>query len=118
MRRAAASIVLAWSAACSSWDTGTPPADGPEKVCRTTIETFARAFERCGADYQSTYDSFLIHQADGDCKNVRSIRDEAALRATCLPSVMSAPCDDLLNGKTDATCAKQLVRTASVPTSF
>jgi hypothetical protein len=102
------------ASACSSWDTGTAPIDGPEKACLATIETFARAAERCGQDYAIAYDLLIQKAANGDCKNVRTIRDENALRNTCLPYVETEPCNEVLAGTSDPTCSQQLERTASV----
>lgn len=96
--------------ACSSWDTGTDSGNAPEQACLDTIEAFARAAERCGAEYRTTYDDLLMRNANGDCKNVRSIRDEAALRKTCLPFMQTQSCTDLRNGVVDPSCAVQLQR--------
>jgi hypothetical protein len=101
-------------AACSSQSTGEGNASTPEKACLDTCEAFARASERCGADYKSSYDAILKSIANGDCKNVVSVRDEAALRSTCIPAVQSIACADLTNGKLDPSCTKQLQRTASL----
>ncbi len=97
-------------AGCSSWDTGSSSVDGAEQACVETIETFARAAERCGREYRSSYDALLRRDANGDCKNVRTIRDEPLLRNTCLPFVRTQPCDDLTEGRTDPSCARQLLR--------
>jgi len=97
-------------AACSSWDTGSDSGKGSEQACLDTIEASARAAERCGADYKLTYDQLLQRNANGDCKNVRSIRDEAALRKTCLPFLQTQSCDDLHDGLVDPSCAAQLQR--------
>lgn len=107
--------VLAASAAlrCSSWDTGSPAGDEAEKACVDTIEAQARAAERCGRDYLASRDLFLRRDANGDCKNIRAIRDEASLRKTCLPFFASVTCDDLASGKSDPTCARQLQRTSA-----
>ena len=110
---------VAWLAAastlagCSSWNTGSSNDDAGEKACKDTIEAFARAAERCGQDYNASHDFFLQRDANGDCKNVRSVRDEAALRKTCIPFVQSAPCADLLAGQTEPSCSKQLQRPVS-----
>jgi hypothetical protein len=111
--RALAVSALAFAlvaAACSSWDTGTEPGNGAELACLDTIEAFARAAERCGDDYKATYDALLQRNANGDCKNVRTIRDEAALRKTCLPFTKTQSCDDRRNGVIDPSCAEQLQR--------
>ena len=102
--------------ACSSTKTGSgggAPATGPEKACLDTVEGIARAAERCGQNYQANYDAGLKGAAGGDCKKIIGIRDEAALRQTCLPSLQTVPCPDLLAGKIDASCGKQLQRPAS-----
>jgi hypothetical protein len=102
-----------WCGACSSMSTGTASGNGPEKACLDTCEAFARASERCGADYKQSYDAILKSIANGDCKNVVSVRDEASLRGTCIPAVQTITCPDLTNGKLDPSCDKQLQRTAS-----
>ena len=92
---------------------GTPaPISGneAEQACLDTIEAFARAAERCGAEYKTTYDELLARNANGDCKNVRTIRDEAALRKTCLPFMQTQSCKDLHDGFVDPSCAAQLQR--------
>jgi len=105
--------LLVFLTACSSWDTGSGNDDDAEKACKTTLEAMARAAERCGADYKTTYDRLLVANAGGDCKNVRSIRDEAALRSACIPFIASLSCEDLAENKSDPSCARQLQRTAS-----
>ena len=109
-------VTCGLAVACSSTKTGSgsgAPATGPEKACLDTVEGIARAAERCGQSYQANYDAGLKSAAGGDCKNVIGIRDEAALRQTCLPSLQTVPCPDLLAGKVDASCGKQLQRPAS-----
>jgi len=96
--------------ACSSWDTGSDSGNGAELACLDTIDAFARAAERCGAEYKTTYDELLMRNANGDCKNVRTIRDEAALRKTCLPFMKTQSCKDLHDGLVDPSCAAQLQR--------
>jgi hypothetical protein len=96
--------------ACSSWDTGSDSGRGPEQACLDTIEAFARAEERCGGEYKTSYDALLQRNANGDCKNVRTIRDEAALRKTCLPFMQTQSCKDLHDGLVDPSCAVQLQR--------
>ncbi len=95
---------------CSSWDTGSDSGTGAEQACLDTIAAFARAAERCGSEYKSTYDDLLMRNANGDCKNVRTIRDEAALRKTCLPFMKTQSCSDLHDGVVDPSCAVQLQR--------
>lgn len=97
-------------AACGSYDTGSGNDDAPEQACLDVIAAFARTAERCGADYATEHDRLVKRDANGDCKNVRSIRDESALRGTCIPFVTSQPCGDFTNGKLDPSCAEQLQR--------
>jgi hypothetical protein len=115
--RALASTALAFAlleAGCSSWDTGSGSGDSAEQVCLITMETFARAAERCGVDYHTAYDFLVMREANGDCKNVRTIRDETSLLKTCLPYVRKESCKEVLSGTTDPSCSKQLQRTASL----
>jgi hypothetical protein len=102
------------AAACSSTATGTGTGAGPQKACLDTCEAIARAAERCGGDYKTNYDAAVKSAANGDCKNVTSIRDEASLRSTCIPSLQTVLCADLAAGKLSSTCASQLLRPASV----
>ena len=97
-------------AGCSSWDTGSAPGNGAELACLDTIEAFARAADRCGAEYKTTYDDLLMRNANGDCKNVCTTRNEAALRKTCLPFMKTQSCRDLRDGLIDPSCATQLQR--------
>lgn len=97
-------------AACGSYDTGIVNENAPEHACLDVIDAFARAAERCGADYATEHDRLIQRDAKGDCKNVRSIRDESALRGTCIPFVQSQPCRDFTSGKLDPSCAEQLQR--------
>jgi hypothetical protein len=111
MSRAALLVGCAFAlTACSSWDTGSDSGKGPEQACLDTVEAFARAAERCGAEYKRTYDELLQRNANGDCKNVRTIRDESALRKTCLPFMQTQSCTDQKNGILDPSCAAQLQR--------
>lgn len=102
--------VLAVLASCSSWDTGSASGYEAERACLDTLEAFARAEERCGAEYETAYDDLLAKNANGDCKNVRTIRDEASLRKTCIPFLKTQTCADLENGVLDPSCAAQLER--------
>ena len=96
--------------ACGSYDTGGGPGGEAEQACHDTIEAFARAAERCGEDYKAAYERLLRRDANGDCKNVRTIRDETALRGACIPFVATQPCDDRRAGNMDPSCARQLQR--------
>ena len=107
-----ASMVVA--AGCSSRGTGTSDGNGAELACLDTCEALARAGERCGLEYKRLYDMVVTDVANGDCKNVVSIRDEAVLRAHCLPGLRTELCSNVLNGRHDASCSTQLQRTASL----
>ena len=111
-RRAAITLATALFAcsACGSYNTGSGNDDAPEQACLDVIDAFSRTAERCGGDYATEHDALVKRDANGDCKNVRSIRDEAALRGTCIPFVMSQSCDDFTAGKLDPSCAEQLQR--------
>ncbi len=110
MKRRAAITLATALFACGSYNTGSGNDDAPEQACLDVIDAFSRAAERCGADYATVHDALVKRDANGDCKNVRSIRDEAALRGTCIPFVMSQSCVDLAAGKLDPSCAEQLQR--------
>lgn len=106
-----ASMLIA--AGCSSVDTGTSNGNDAELACLDTCEALARAGERCGLEYKRLYDMVLRDVANGDCKNVVSIRHEATLRDRCLPALRTEPCADVLAGQHDASCSTQLQRSAS-----
>ena len=107
---AALFATLATLSACGSYNTGSGNDNAPEQACLDVIDAFARTAERCGVDYATEHDLLVKRDANGDCKNVRSIRDESALRSTCIPSVMAQSCADFASGKLDPTCAAQLQR--------
>ena len=113
MKRAVLAALLgtvATLSACGSYDTGSGNDNAPEQACLDVIAAFSHTAERCGGDYATEHDLLVKRDANGDCKNVRSIRDEAALRTTCIPFVTSQPCADFTSGKIDPTCAQQLQR--------
>lgn len=81
---------------------------GPAKACVDTAKAIARAGQRCGADYDQTYQDFVDSAAGGDCTNVKQIRDEQELRNQCIVSLELASCQDLGDGKIDDSCKDQL----------
>lgn len=81
------------------------------QTCADTADAFAKAAQRCGSDYQASYNAFV--GSFGGCDKVVSIRDEASLRGTCLPSFSTITCADLTNAAIDATCKGQLLTTKS-----
>lgn len=107
--RAFSALLLA-TAACSSWNTGTPSGRESERACLDTIEALARASERCGFDYRRAYDQQLAAAAAGDCKNVTTIRDEGELRQVCLPSLAAEDCTKVEANEHDESCSRQLQR--------
>lgn len=115
-------VVSVLALACSSTSSGTSgtnstPQSGAAKACVDTADAVAKAAVRCSngnqAAYQPNYDQFVKDAANGDCNNIVSVRDETALRNTCLPSFATVQCADLQAGNIDATCKAQLVRKAS-----
>jgi hypothetical protein len=74
------------------------------------LRAHRRSARRCGGDYATEHDRLVQRDAKGDCKNVRSIRDESALRTMCIPFVKAQPCRDFTAGILDPTCAEQLQR--------
>jgi len=100
-------------AGCSSWDTGSDGDGSAERACLDTCEALARAGERCGLEYKRLYDQALRDVANGDCKNVSGIRDEASLRNVCFPALAKEACTKVAVGDHDPSCSKQLQRTAS-----
>lgn len=103
-------VVTFACAACGSYDTGSGADNPSEHACLDVIDAFARTAQRCGGDYATEHDRLVQRDAKGDCKNVRSIRDENALRSTCIPFVKSQSCHDFAAGVLDPTCAEQLQR--------
>lgn len=103
-------VAVLMTAACSSWNTGTPADREGERACLDTVEALARAAERCGLEYQRSYDRALADVAAGDCKNVTTIRDEAQLRSVCLPSLTTEDCRKVEANDHDPSCSKQLQR--------
>lgn len=106
--------LLIVAAACSSTATGSGGPGGTnsdsERTCLDTIEALARAAERCGGNYQTSYDTALENAAGGSCANVIQIRDETLLRGTCLPSLQTLACADFNAGRLDSSCLQQLLR--------
>jgi len=102
-------LSLLVAAACSSTTSnGGSTATGPQKACEDTAAAVAKAAQRCGADYQMSYDQFT--NAIGGCANIVQVRDEASLRSTCIPSLSTISCTDFMNGNLDASCKSQLLK--------
>jgi hypothetical protein len=113
IRSASALVAIALGVACSSTTTSTA-VSGPTKACNDTADAVAKAAQRCGSDYQSNYNAFV--NAVGTCEKIVQIRDETSLRSTCLPSLSTISCTDLMAGNLDASCKGQLLKSMSVET--
>jgi hypothetical protein len=109
-----AALAFLAAAACSSWDTGTPTERAGERACLDTCEALARAAERCGLEYRRAYEQALADVANGDCKNVTTVRDEASLRRACLPALATEDCGKVEANDHDPSCSKQLQRPLSL----
>jgi hypothetical protein len=97
------------AAACGSDDDeDAAKTRSPLESCQDTADAVAKAAQRCGQDYKANYDAFTA-QFDG-CASVKAVRDEASLRATCLPSLATITCEDLNATKLDDTCKGQLLK--------
>lgn len=98
----------------ASTDTGSGGGSGasPLQACLDMVEALAKAAERCGQPYQQSYDEAVQAIANGDCKNIIQVRDEASLRSTCIPSLAQVTCSQLQTGMLDASCKSQLFRPA------
>ena len=108
-----AALLVSLTAACSSTTSGkgSTSTETATQTCADTADAFAKAAQRCGSDYQASYNAFV--GSFGGCDKVVSIRDEASLRGTCLPSFSTISCADLTNAAIDATCKGQLLTTKS-----
>lgn len=95
-----ASIFVFSLAACG----GEPSA--AERACLDVADAIGKAAQRCGQDYQTNYDAFEGQL--GGCDNAAGVRDEAALRTTCLPSLATVACPDLMAGMIDESCRAQI----------
>jgi hypothetical protein len=105
-------IAAVTASGCGGEEDGEP--SGEARACVDTAAAVAAAARRCGHDYQANYDSFVATAAGGNCQNIREVRDEAALRSTCIPSFETISCDDLIAGALDPTCREQLLRKANL----
>jgi hypothetical protein len=110
---ALATVAASWLA-CGSSSTNLA-ISGPAQACIDTASAIATTAQRCGADYQQNYDAAVNAIAGGDCNTVTAVRDEAALRGTCLPSLGTISCTDFQAVRLDASCASQLQRPAPPP---
>src|SRR5687767_3407318 len=96
-------ILLVAAAACTS-------SEKSEEVagCKDVIQTLARAYARCGAEYATVCMKLLNDLAKGDCNNVKDIRDPAGFKATCVATLDTISCVDLNAPKLDPTCDTQV----------
>ena len=105
--RTLAFVTLAALFGCSHSNTASRTTQ--EQACLDTADAVAKAAQRCGGDYQANFDAFVKNAALGNCANVIQVRDEAALRQTCIPSFTTIQCPALTAGTLDPTCKSQLV---------
>ncbi len=98
--------------ACSEDDTSSRVDSAASQACLEMADVVANAAVRaCAQPYQANYDAFIQSAAAGDCRNVKLIRDEAALRNVCLPWFDTATCAQLSAVSTvPAECKSQLLR--------
>jgi hypothetical protein len=90
----------------------------PAQDCLDMADAYANAVVRCmQGDYQTASDLFVQGVAAGSCANVVSVRDEGALRGTCIPSFATMSCADLSAGKFNPSCEQQLLHQPSPPDS-
>jgi hypothetical protein len=80
------------------------------QACLDTADAFAKAAQRCGADYTAQRNATIRDLANGDCESV-TIRNEQELRTLCFPSLASISCADLANQRFAPSCAEQIIRT-------
>jgi hypothetical protein len=105
MNGSVASLFAVFTVACSS---SASSASGPAQACFDTADAVGKAAQRCGEDYQANHDAF--EQIVGGCDHIVKVRDEASLRGTCLPSLETVSCSDLLAARLDESCRAQLER--------
>lgn len=78
------------------------------QACRDTAAAVAGAAQRCGENYQANYNSFVQVAAEGNCDNIKVIRDSSSLYGVCIPSLGKVSCADLYARKLDPSCYDQL----------
>jgi hypothetical protein len=93
---------------CSSSDSGPKGSPQTVKACEDTLDAIAKAGVRCGSTYEAMKAEF--DKASGGCGNIQKVRDEASLRSTCFPSLLTISCTNLLAGAVDASCQGQLLK--------
>jgi hypothetical protein len=96
------------SSSSGASDSGATTAAG--QACLDTADAFAKAAQRCGADYTAQRNATIRDLANGDCESV-TIRNEAELRGLCFASLARISCADLTNQRFAPSCAEQIIRT-------
>ena len=97
-------------AACGGGDDG----PDPEQACRDFADSLADMCVRCfPADpdaYSTCYDFVIQDLANGDCANVKSVRDATELYDECLPWMRTVACSVVTTPgfKVDSSCQGQL----------
>lgn len=93
------------SSGSTSGDAGTTASS---QECDDLATAYANAEVRCGqGDFAALKSSFIASVAGGDCRKA-IIREPVQLESTCVPSLSSISCDDLLNARVDPSCAQQI----------
>jgi hypothetical protein len=109
MRAIPVFLLLSVVVACAT----TSPASGPPpsvQACLDVLSALASAYDRCGTNYDQAYTQQLQAIANGDCNNIVGVRDADALDTTCIPSLRTIACTELVSGNLDPTCQLQLQR--------
>jgi hypothetical protein len=89
--------------------------DRAVEACRDMADTLAGLIRECSTvdAYRPAYDAFVQAAADGDCRNVVALRDEAALYQDCLPAIHSLGCYQLdpatIDDRLPDSCKGQLL---------
>lgn len=82
-------------------------------ACLAMVDALARSAQRCGGDYAGSFNYALDELAGGECESIVRVRDRDELEGACISSLKTISCADLAKGHIDASCRRQLVRTAS-----
>jgi hypothetical protein len=100
-----------YGAALGSLARRNDPAPSPAQVCEDAADAVAEVAPRCkGADPNEARKAFINAAARGSCTNVRAIRDIGSFYGSCLPSLRSLTCAELVEAEFDKECLGQLER--------
>ena len=84
----------------------------PEQACLDLADSLGDLCERCQpGSYTECYNE-LLKVADGDCANIKDVRDMDLLYSTCIPWFGSVDCEYFLSGnfELDSSCKGQLLK--------